>query len=50
MYLSLFSMAQVMIAQWENECICLSFLSMAQVMIAQWENEYISLSVPFRPR
>jgi len=39
------SMARVMIAQWENECISLSVLSMARVMIAQWENECISLSV-----
>jgi len=36
--LSVFSMARVVIAQWENECISLSVLSMARVMIAQWEN------------
>ena len=37
--------AQVMIAQWENECISLSVLPVAWVRIVQWENECISLSV-----
>ena len=36
-------MAQVMMAQLENECISPSVLSMARDMIAQWENECISL-------
>jgi len=38
-------MAQVMIAQWENEWISLFVLSVAKAMIAQWENKCISLSV-----
>ena len=47
--LSVHSMAQVMIAQWENECISLSVLSMARVMIAHWENECVSLCPPYGP-
>jgi len=45
MYLTVLSVARVMIAQWENECISLPVLSIARVMIGQWENECISLSV-----
>ena len=37
------SLARVMIAQWENECISLSVLSMTWVMIAQWENECLTV-------
>jgi len=44
MYLTVLSVAWVMIAQWENKCISVSVLSMAWVMIAQWENECITLS------
>ena len=45
MYLTILSVARVIIAQWEYECISLSVLSMAWNMIAQWEKECISLSV-----
>jgi len=44
MYLSVLSVARVIIPQWENECISLSVLSVARVMIARWENEWISVA------
>jgi len=47
MYLTVLSVARVMIAQWENECISLHVLSVARVMITQWENECISLCSPW---
>jgi len=37
--LSVLSVARVMIAQWENECMSLSVLPVARVMIAQRESE-----------
>jgi len=37
------TVALLMIAQGENECISLSVLSVTWDMIAQWENECIPL-------